>query len=61
MLRRIWVGLRESSVLSSSRLAHGEGDIRFVSLESLDAAFRKVVPDLDGLVVASGTHAEEAP
>lgn len=37
----------------------GEGDVRFVSLESVDAVFREVVPDFDRLIVASGTHFEE--
>ena len=31
-----------------------------MSIEILDAALRKVVPDLDGSVVASGNYVEEA-
>ena len=37
-------------------MVHGEGDIRGVSLEGLDTAFRKVVPDFDRLIVASRDH-----
>jgi len=37
-------------------VVHGEGDVRFVSPEGLDAAFRKVVPDFDRLIIASRNH-----
>src|SRR5882757_7485069 len=37
-------------------MVHGEGDVRRVSLEGLDAAFRKVIPDFDSSVVASRNH-----
>ena len=36
---------------------HSEEDAILVSLEGLDASFRKVVPDF---VVTSGSHVEEA-
>jgi hypothetical protein len=36
-------------------VVHGEGDVRGVSLEGLDAAFREVAPDFDSFVVASRT------
>ena len=44
------------TMIGNMGLVHGEGDAIPVSLEGLDASFRKVVPDC---VVASGNHVEK--